>query len=251
MAKFNFPWGESLVQSLLEYVFPPQCLSCHAYAPNEIRLCESCEASLSALGADQRFYTLKLKAQKLECYSLFPLTHPVRQAFVGLKYKHHPREAAHLFAKYLELDDSLKNFLGEQPFFAPVPLHPLRLRERGYNQAEVLAKQLQKKCGGHLLKGLKRIRSNLHQASLSRDQRLSNSLDLFGINPSSLEIPGKIVLVDDVITTGATLFSLTGVIQKHWPQVEVVALSMVRSQLAQNLQQDFALEQQIWGHNSY
>lgn len=232
-----------------EYVFPPQCLSCSAWTRTSYRLCSACDQALHPLPMQERVYQLSQASAKLKCYSLFPLTHPVRQLFVGLKYRHHPSEALKLLRHYLDLSD-LKALVGESPIFVPVPLHPQRLRERGYNQAELLARALQQVCGGHLDLSPRRIRSNEKQAGLARAKRHSNAEGIFAWNLDSLPAKGTIVLVDDVITTGATLLSLSKLLQQQGPSRECVGLSLVRSQLTQSHNQDFALEQQIWGLRS-
>ena len=88
----------------------------------------------------------------------------------------------------------------------PVPLHPRRLRARGYNQSLYIARGLSKVTGipvdtAHLI----RIRNNRHQARLNEQQRAANVRDIFRlVHPEDLK--GKhILLVDDIITTGNTL----------------------------------------------
>jgi ComF family protein len=87
----------------------------------------------------------------------------------------------------------------------PVPLHPQRLRERGYNQAALLAENLSKKLGIPLLNGaLERIRYTRSQVGLSALERKENVKGAFRADP--LKVAGKdLILVDDVCTTGATL----------------------------------------------
>lgn len=87
----------------------------------------------------------------------------------------------------------------------PVPLHPLKLREREFNQAEILARQL-----GDALKIptetkiLSRISPTLTQTKLTRDQRASNMAGAFAVR-DGLRLDGKkFILLDDVFTTGAT-----------------------------------------------
>lgn len=87
----------------------------------------------------------------------------------------------------------------------PVPLHPRRLRERGFNQAELLAREVAAELDLPLLKGvLLRARATPAQASLSREDRLVNLPGAFRARDAE-ELWGKtVLLVDDVYTTGAT-----------------------------------------------
>jgi ComF family protein len=90
-------------------------------------------------------------------------------------------------------------------FIVPVPLHPLKKREREFNQAELLAAQLSKAAAIPLnTKLLLRVKSTATQTVLRRDQRATNMRGAFAVR-DRLKLDGeKIVLVDDVFTTGAT-----------------------------------------------
>ncbi len=86
----------------------------------------------------------------------------------------------------------------------PIPLHPARLYERGFNQAEVLARQLSENTGIPLAeKAVRRIRKTKQQAKLSRGKRAKNLQNAFVADGN---VRGKnILLIDDVITTGSTI----------------------------------------------
>ena len=87
----------------------------------------------------------------------------------------------------------------------PVPLHPARETERGYNQSVLLAREIGRELGINCGNVLKRIRYEKKQTGLSRSERKSNLDGAFELNPAG-EISGKnILLVDDIVTTGATL----------------------------------------------
>ena len=104
--------------------------------------------------------------------------------------------------------DTLREFpaLAECDLIVPVPLHRVRERERGFNQAYLLAKGISNvlkidiSCGN-----LRRIREKTPQTDLPRSLRLSNVREIFGVRDSS-EFEGKeLLLVDDVFTTGSTV----------------------------------------------
>jgi ComF family protein len=85
-----------------------------------------------------------------------------------------------------------------------VPLHPERRRRRGYNQAELLARELARLCCLRPLPGLVRVRDTPPQVGLDRLRRLANVRDAFEWNGQDLG-RGSVLLIDDVTTTGATL----------------------------------------------
>ena len=116
------------------------------------------------------------------------------------------------------LGEILASQLGESDVegLVAVPLHPQRRRERGYNQAQLIAESLSKIVACPVLKGgVKRIRSTPSQTGLSARQRRANLKRAFQVAPNGLSGVRRIALVDDVITTGATMEALASTIKRH------------------------------------
>ncbi len=87
----------------------------------------------------------------------------------------------------------------------PVPLHPLRRREREFNQAEVLSRELARKNNLAFCEALERLRYTVTQTHFDRRRRMQNLRDAFGLRRNA-PVQGKdLLLVDDVLTTGSTL----------------------------------------------
>jgi len=102
------------------------------------------------------------------------------------------------------LSEAARFYLPPSDGLVPVPLHPERQAERGFNQAEVIASVLHWELGLPIVQGLARVQSSQHQVGLSRKERLANLKGVFAFQ--GVSIRGKeLWLVDDVITTGATL----------------------------------------------
>jgi len=93
---------------------------------------------------------------------------------------------------------------GNRPVLVPVPIAPARRRERGFNQAEALARGLARATGWSILTALERSQSRGHQVGRSRGARLQAVRGLFAVGPSVDPAAGPALLVDDVVTTGAT-----------------------------------------------
>jgi ComF family protein len=95
----------------------------------------------------------------------------------------------------------------------PVPLHKNRLRKRGFNQSLLLAQELAEDLGIPVYPdGLRRIRDTLPQMELTREERLNNVKDAFA---AGMEFHGRcILLVDDVLTTGASIRECARVVRE-------------------------------------
>jgi ComF family protein len=96
---------------------------------------------------------------------------------------------------------------GEFDVIVPVPLHPKRRRERGYNQSELLARSLARRIAIPCHGALMRVRATVPQVGLTDSQRQENVRNAFRCRRPELVSKARILLVDDVMTTGATVAS--------------------------------------------
>ena len=120
---------------------------------------------------------------------------------------------------------AVRERLGEDPadLILPVPLHPTRLRERTFNQAlglaQEMARQLNLPCLKHLLI---RVKPTRPQAELSRNERLANLHEAFRIQPDPRVRRSRILLIDDVFTTGATAEACTNLLKQAGASAVIV-----------------------------
>jgi ComF family protein len=101
--------------------------------------------------------------------------------------------------------------------FVPIPLHKAKLRKRGYNQAELLARGLGRKFGIRVVDCLERVKSTKTQVGFSQKERAENIKGAFAVKQRyqpSLKAFEQIILIDDVLTSGATLKEAAKVLKK-------------------------------------
>ncbi len=135
----------------------------------------------------------------------------------------------------IKLADPLGWFLNKIPLedlsfeaIIPVPLHPSRLRERGFNQALLLGKSLGRIHRKRVLaRTLRRIRNTLPQVQLDHSQREKNVRGAFAVREPQEIIDKDLLLVDDVFTTGATVNECAKVLKKSGAR-EVFVLTLAR-----------------------
>lgn len=135
----------------------------------------------------------------------------------GLKYHRKPWLAHSMAA---QMAPGVRNLCARQGFTAlvPVPVHRERLQERGYNQAELLARELSALPGiPPTVTALERIRATEAQNQLSRQERLRNVTGAFAPGREALRIgvPARALLIDDVLTTGSTLNACARVLTEN------------------------------------
>jgi len=117
----------------------------------------------------------------------------------------------------------------DDPVLLPVPLHKKRLRQRGFNQSLILAKEAAKTIRGELdFTSLQRTRFTSPQVDLQKKERIRNVKGAFGLSSPEKFQGRQVILVDDVATTGSTLNECARVLKKAGAQ-EVVALVLARA----------------------
>ena len=144
----------------------------------------------------------------------------MKEVIHALKYERR-RSIARPLGELMKMTGA--RILKDADVVVPVPLHPWRKYQRGFNQAEDLALQL----GPPVARSLARMKNTRSQIELPADERHQNVQDAFGYRPSAIVVPRIIVLVDDVSTTGATLDACARVLKANGVK-EVRALTAAR-----------------------
>ncbi len=223
--------AKPLLEGVLDVVFPPRCSGCGAGVEAAHSLCGECWKRLRFISEPMCHCCghpfelavqphmlcadcLKESPPYVQCRSALFYDEASRHHIIG--YKFHDRTAlTPLFAEWLAR--SCETMLPQIDCIVPVPLHWFRLWRRGYNQAALLAYAVSARTGLPVLPdALLRTRYTTPQNALTRLQRLDNVKGAFHVKSGSeARITGKnILLIDDVITTGATIKASTKALLK-------------------------------------
>lgn len=195
---------KTIISRLLDLIFPPKCTFCEAILPNyDTGLCPTCQANLPWLLSSNH------ALQKGEFFTLCvaPLHYDslVRESFQRYKFSS-LRIYAPFYASFMT--QSVKDHLPlDFDLVTWVPLHPKRKRTRGFDQAQLLAKPISKELDFPLLSTLKKQRNAQAQSTIGTDPsvRRANVLGCYSCTAPSQVVGKKILLVDDIHTTGSTL----------------------------------------------
>lgn len=191
--------------SLLDLLLPPACAGCGSTGGP---WCGACRATLRpASDPEERFLRADpgiVVGDELElAIAAFAYEDRLRRALARLKYGATPRLAAPLADAATQHARRLLRTIGPA-VLVPVPVHADRLRDRGYNQAALLATELSRRLEQPIAELLLRQRPTEKQHRLGRAARLRNLEGAFAV-ASAKRAPKTVLLVDDILTTSATL----------------------------------------------
>ncbi|MCX8014814.1 MAG: ComF family protein [candidate division WOR-3 bacterium] len=221
-----------LKNALLDFIFPPVCFGCDKDIESGF-ICDKCytKVTTTALGVcpicgmpkdydDKCRHILFHNREKINKLTRIRALGKYLPPYLGLihnfKYYHKKKVAKVLGLGLTNLINS-DPILSRADYLTPIPLHPARLRERGFNQSLLLAHETALGSGIKLNDCLRRKRNTKSQTSYDHQKRISNVANAFALKPK-LELPikdRKVILIDDVITTGATLVEAADTLIKN------------------------------------
>lgn len=242
----------SLKETVLELLFPLKCAVCEKETSNKRKNKLICTDCLKNLAPSASFFCPNCEAKTADgalCFSCLPiisnsrpkfyidrLIHPfsykdpaIQKIIKAFKYKFIKDldgPIGKLMAGYLE---KIKNQIEFEEFVAvPVPLHKRKFNFRGYNQTELIAAEISKTLKLEMVSDcLIKNRTTKDQAALKENRRLGNLKDAFVCAKPWLVCGKKVLLIDDVYTTGATMTECAKVLKEAGAK-EIVSLVIAR-----------------------
>ena len=195
----------------IDFLEPPWCDICGT--PSVDGLCDACATTPPRYG-------------KLRSVAFYQTT--LQQAIHFFKFEKKKVLARHLI-QLIEAHIPSDCRIAEYDFILPVPIHKKRLRERGFNQATLLANGIGKSEGVRVLRNtLVRKRHTVAQSSLDRDARQQNLIGAFEIRNPDIIRGKRLLIFDDVFTTGATIREIVSELWTADP-AEIDVLTLART----------------------
>ncbi len=197
------PGSSGLSRKWLSHLICDDCM--HSLPRTEQAGIRENSTEMTLVGANEIGRKRVLHIQRAAAFLFYEKDHPVRRAIHAMKYKDLP-EIGYALAKTAAMEFMMSDFFDEIDVIIPVPLHPKRLRARGYNQSEYIARGLSEITRIPVdITHLTRLRNTPKQALQDAEGRKTNVKDAFAVNHPEQLYRKHILLVDDLITTGETI----------------------------------------------
>ena len=224
------------ISDLLDIIFPRSCTVCGTtLSPGEKELCLNClmelprtEPYTAGNDIEKQFYGI-MAIERAMSYMHYGKESPYNNIIHSLKYSNRPK-AGKMIAAIAAKEMLERGFFEGVEVIVPLPLSKKKKRQRGYNQCDYIAQEISQVTGIAIdnTSVIRRI-ANETQTHKRREERWKNVENIFGVsNPQTLA--GKhILLIDDVLTTGATLASCGNAILTAVPHCKLSIFTLARA----------------------
>jgi competence protein ComFC len=218
-------------EALVSLFFPPHCASCGADTQRGVHVCADCtvrarpierpfcqrcsEPFEGEIEGDFQCANCGGRELHFDCAVAPYLSRGIVREFIHRFKYDHERFLRRPLGDWLA--DALSDARLQNPPFdaiVPVPLHPARLRERGFNQAALLAELLAERAAVPVFECLQRTRYTTTQTRLDRHERMENLRNAFRVRQSASVQSRHLLIVDDVFTTGSTVDECARVLRR-------------------------------------
>ena len=215
-----FSFVRLYLRATVDLLFPRCCTSCGNDLSNEEKnICMFCTTEL-------------LQSNTIKTSYRHRIQFPINELYYLMKYSKKGKSQNILNAIKYGGNKELALYLGQQfsihntyDYIIPIPLHPKKLRKRGFNQAEAIAIGINKSTSKNIISRTKHTTAFARRAKIDRWKEVEQ---LYAIKESEIEANSSILLVDDILTTGATLTTCAKILSQFKPKkidIAVVAVT--------------------------
>ena len=220
----------------LEYILLPCCGVCGKIG--EGYLCAKCGKELEKYYVvgdnvhkdsinNVNYNLVENSIKNVEIMHIFKYSEIIRKLIIQYKFN----DKAYLYKTFCEIivkDKKAFDFIKSYDIIIPVPIHKKRMRERGYNQSELISKELASMCDLAIYTNvLTKVKNNKPQSTLDQKEREENTKNVYKLINSEKIYNKKVLIFDDVFTTGATISACVREIEKASPS-KIGVLTLAR-----------------------
>jgi competence protein ComFC len=189
--------------ALLDLIFPPRCIFCRAVIPSGTKTCKKCEKQILCIHS-AKYMNVPELGKTIPCMVPYSYSGQVRQSIIRFKFQNQKQFAAFYAEKMAE--EIIQKYLNvEFDTVTSVPISAKRRKFRGYNQSELIARDVARRIDIPYRDCLMKVTDNQEQHKLSEKERRQNVHGAYRPLNKDLFVGKKILLIDDIVTTGATL----------------------------------------------
>lgn len=216
--------GKNILEQILNLFYPPVCGICGKL--NQNFLCQKCNNTLKNQAKFNVENFQKKEKYFKELLYIFKYEGIIRKTI--LKYKF--QEESYLyktFVNFILKNQKFFEFIKSYDTIVPVPISKKRYKERGYNQSYLIAKEISKKTKLELQdRCIIKSKNVIEQSKLNKEEREKNIKDVYEIIDKETLQNKRIILVDDIYTTGNTVNECCRILQKAQPKsISVIVIA--------------------------
>lgn len=191
-----------MINHIIHLIYPTVCGFCGEISKDNI--CNKCKVKIRKLQRNKKH--IYLAKNFVTHMYIFDYRDIMREKIIQYKFK----ESTYLYKSFVKIilnDKKICGFLKSYDIIIPVPISKKRKQKRGYNQCEIIAKKIGKDLDNLTYKNniLYKIKHTLQQSSLDKEKRIQNILGAYYIKNNEEVQNKKILLLDDIFTTGNTV----------------------------------------------
>ena len=226
-------WLKEWWDDTLRVIFPKVCEVCgQSLVRGEDFMCLHCNINMPRTHLHlEEFNTIhqriagKTPINKATGYFYYYRDSGYARLIHNAKYNNRPKIIENLVTEYVE-ELNLVDFFTDIDVIQPVPMHWIKKIRRGYNQSEILANAIGRKTGIAVVDCLEARRGHKTQTRKNRYERWLNTQNIYNVTDVDLLANKHVLVVDDVVTTGATILACCEAIHRESPNTQISVLTL-------------------------